>query len=126
MAPILLTAAVLVNGCGRASAPPPVEDNRFAVLLADILVLQKKYADHPDSLVIRRTALLDSAEVTERQIRDYIHGLRSRPDDWVPLLDRVEARLDSALASPADITEASPPDSASIIGSVKAERYRAE
>jgi hypothetical protein len=123
---ILLTAAALVNACGRPTTPAPdIADERFADLLAEVLVLQDRYAEQADSLTVHRAALLDSAGITEQQVREYIQGLQSRPEAWVPLLEEVEARLDSLTNAEPDSAQGDHAQSSPPVGSTEAIRYKA-
>jgi hypothetical protein len=124
---MLLTAALLVNGCDRQSVrPSALPDDRFASLLAEVIQLQELYLGQPDSLKLRRAALLDSAGVTEEQIRGYIKTLQSRPEAWLPLLERVEARVDSIQKAKRDTSRSASSDSLLSPKPTEAVRYRAK
>ena len=116
---------LLVNACEHQSSPhSDLPDDRFAALLVDVLQLQEQYLGQPDSLKLHRAALLDSADVTEQQIRDYIKTLQSRPEAWLPVLDLVEARLDSIKKAKRDTSHSASSDSTSSPEPVEPVRYR--
>ena len=122
---MLLTASLLVNGCDRKPEPhSSLPDNRFAALVADVVLLQEQYLGQPDSLKLRRAALLDSAGVSEEQLRGYIKTLQSRPEAWLPLLERVEARVDSRKKAKRDTTRSASSDSLHSTKPAEPVRYR--
>jgi hypothetical protein len=122
---MLLTALLLVNGCDRQPEPhSSLPDNRFAVLVADVVLLQKQYLGQPDSLKLHRATLLDNAGVTEEQLRGYIKTLQSRPEAWLPLLERVEARMDSIEKAKQDTSRSASSDSLHSTKPVEPVRYQ--
>ncbi len=127
MALMLLTPMLVVNACDRApELDVEIADEVFADLLVEVLVLQERHVGQPDSLSHYRAALLDSAGITDQQIRGYIESLQSRQEAWLPLLDRVEARLDSIKRARQDTSLSTLADSLSSPKPVEAVRYRAE
>ena len=124
---IILTALLLVNACATdQQAPDELSDDRFAALLAQVIVLQDRYVGEPDSLDLHRSALFDSAGVTEQQIRDYIEGLAERPAAWLTILNQAESQIDSIKSTEADSASAGDADSTSVDTVPKAARYGIE